>query len=57
MWYFTLLTFISMQVINSYLRVADLLGEKIVVVDIMLKMFHGEFKEILHFNFAYFLQL
>lgn len=29
-----------MQVINSYPRVTDLLGEKTVVVDIILKMFH-----------------
>lgn len=38
--YFILLKFIS------YLRVTDLLGEKIVVVDIILKMFHGEVKEM-----------
>lgn len=46
-----------MQVINSYLRVTNLVGEKIVVVVIMSKMLHGEFKEIQHFNFEYFLQL
>lgn len=43
---FTLLKFILLQVINPYLKVTGLLGEKLMNVSTVLKVFDGELKEV-----------